>query len=379
MNRGLYIAVCSLCGILAATVFHFRSQLALPFDPVQLPAFLSTGKSESSDSSPRNWPNFSAGIEKASPSVLSVYTLRTVYSDQTQSSRLPASADQSTQRGQQTNQGSGVVVDPMGLIVTSYHLIAQADTIYIALSDDQLLQAEIVGTDVETDLALVKIAVSEPLTALDLDSNNSTRVGDVVLAIGNPYGVGQTVTMGIVSAVRRQLAGISALQNFLQIDAAINPGNSGGALVNPGGDLVGINTAVYSRLNGAQGIGFAIPVSLVRRVVPQLVEHGRVIRGWLGVAVDDLINYPNLFAAGSNKGAIVVAVDTSGPAYQAGLRRGDIIVAIDNIPVWRSDRLLTDVADSAPGTHVLLSIERDRQAINLGVTLAERPILPTRR
>ena len=379
MNRALYIAVCCLCGLLAATIFHFRGQLVLPFDNFKLPPFVSAWKSNSSDAAAGNWPSFSDGIEKAAPSVLSVYTLRTVYSDQSRSPGLAPNADQSiTQRGEQTNQGSGVVVDPMGLIVTSYHLIAGADTIYIALADDRLLQAEIVGTDVETDLALIRIAIDEPLTALDLSSNDAAKVGDVVLAIGNPYGVGQTVTLGIVSAVRRQLTGISALQNFLQIDAAINPGNSGGALVDPGGDLVGINTAVYSRLNGAQGIGFAIPVSLVKRVVPQLLEHGRVIRGWLGVAVDDLINYPNLFA-GSTNGAIVVAVVEPSPAYDAGLRRGDVIVAIDNKPVRRSNRLLTDVADSAPGTTVLLSIERDRQPVNLTVTVAERPALSTRR
>ncbi len=378
MNRALYMAICCLCGLLAATVLHFRSQLVLPFDNLKLPSLSFLDKAESSATATGNWPSFSNGIEKAAPSVLSVYTLRTVYSNQT-SSELAPNADQSiTRRGEQTNQGSGVVVDPMGLIVTSYHLIAQADTIYIALADDQLLQAEIVGTDVETDLALVRINVSEPLTALDLNRSDAAKVGDVVLAIGNPYGVGQTVTLGIVSAVQRQLAGISALQNFLQIDAAINPGNSGGALVDPGGELVGINTAVYSRLNGAQGIGFAIPVSLVKRVVPQLLQHGRAIRGWLGIAVDDLINYPNLFAGSTTSGAIVVAVVEDSPAYNAGLRRGDIIAAIDSKPVRRADRLLTDIADSTPGTNVSLLIERDRQTVNLTITIAERPPLPTR-
>lgn len=380
MNRALFIAVCCLCGVLAATVFNFRKQLVLPFGDMRLPSIFASNSRETggnlSDSGNQDtpatttWPSFAPGIDKAAPSVVSVYTLRTVYSDQeiTQSSRTGSAPRQ----GRQTNQGSGVVVDAAGLIVTSYHLIAESDTIYIALADDSLMQAEVVGVDMETDLALVRIAATRPLTPLNLEESQAARVGDVVLAIGNPYGVGQTVTLGIVSAVRRQLSGLSALQNFLQIDAAINPGNSGGALIAPDGRLVGINTAVYSRLNGAQGIGFAIPVNLVRSVVPQLLQHGRVIRGWLGIGVDDLINYPNLFT-GSTNGAVVVTLFENGPGYQAGLRSGDILVAVDNKPIRRSDSLLTDIAASSPGTKLVLSIQRDRQLLDIVVTLAERP------
>ena len=388
MNRTLFFSVCCLCGVLAATVFHFRHRLVLPFGDARIADVFSenpvTGRQSADPDTPVNpqekstagWPSFAPGIDKAAPSVVSVYTLRTIYSDQ-ELSQSSVTGSQTPRQGRQTNQGSGVVVDASGLIVTSHHLIAEADTIYIALADDSLALAEIVGVDMETDLALIRISASKPLTPLSLDETVTARVGDVVLAIGNPYGVGQTVTLGIVSAVKRQLTGVSALQNFLQIDAAINPGNSGGALIDPAGGLMGINTAVYSRLNGAQGIGFAIPVSLVRKVVPQLLEHGRVIRGWLGIGVDDLINYPNLFTGPTN-GAVVVAVFDQGPAYEAGLRPGDILVAVDHKPIRRSDALLTDIAATSPGTQLLLSIERDRQAVDITVTLAERPPLSSR-
>lgn len=379
MNRTLFIAVCCLCGVLAATVFHFRQQLVLPFGNASLSSIVSSDPTNTDHEVAAGgaaWPSFAPGIDKAAPSVVSVYTLRTVYGDQDLSQSTANGVD-TPRQGRQTDQGSGVVVDAAGLIVTSHHLIAEADTIYIAQTDDSWAQAEIVGVDMETDLALIRISTPKPLTALSLDETEAARVGDVVLAIGNPYGVGQTVTLGIVSAVRRQLSGLSPLQNFLQIDAAINPGNSGGALINPAGALVGINTAVYSGLNGAQGIGFAIPVDLVRHVVPQLLEHGRVIRGWLGIGVDDLINYPNLFA-GYTSGAVIVTVFDNGPAYRAGLRPGDIVVAVDNKPIRRSDSLLTDIAASAPGTQLLVSIERDRQPVDITVTLAERPPLSNR-
>ena len=180
----------------------------------------------------------------------------------------------------------------------------------------------------------------EPLPALQLKSDVMPEVGDVVLAIGNPYGVGQTVTMGIISAVRRKLTGVSPLQNFMQIDAAINPGNSGGALINPQGELLGINTAIFSRQDGAQGIGFAIPANVVSWIVPQLLSQGQVLRGWLGIAAQDLINFPELYGANAN-GAVVVGLSEDGPAGNAGIQIGDVIVSIDQNPVRQADNLLT--------------------------------------
>jgi len=394
LNRAAYIALCCALGVLVATAVHYRDQLRLPGSPwlgssdkngVVERRIGADGAVEGAESNAFDttggYLSFSRGIGRASPSVVSVYTLQTLYTTEpsrNQSSNgSRAGGTASIPEAQQTNQGSGVVVDAGGLVVTSYHLVAGSDNIYVALSNDQLLRATMVGFDAETDLALIRVAPASPIPALELDAANPARVGDVVLAIGNPYGVGQTVTQGIVSAVRRKLGGVSALQNFLQIDAAINPGNSGGALVDPQGRLLGINTAVYSRLDGAQGIGFAIPVSLVAQVVPQLLDHGRVIRGWLGVGVDDLINYPSLFDS-SNSGAVVVAVFEGGPAHRAGLRRGDILLGIDNKPVRRAASLLTDIAASSPGTRVVLSIERNRQPLSLEIELAERPPQPIR-
>jgi len=188
----------------------------------------------------------------------------------------------------------------------------------------------------------------------------------------NPYGVGQTVTLGIVSAVRRRLAGVSALQNFVQIDAAINPGNSGGALISPSGKLLGINTAVFSRQNGAQGIGFSIPADVVNWIVPQLLNDGRVIRGWLGIAVDDLIDHPQYFGS-STSGAVVVGVSENGPAHMAGIRVGDMIVSVDDRDVHRAGNLLTDIAGASPNQTVKIGLQRNRQDFLIDVVLGERP------
>jgi len=314
--------------------------------------------------------SFASGIEAASPSVVSIYTVVVTTNSKIEPTDSRRNGDNTSER--QANQGSGVIIDPSGLIVTSDHLIESAENIYIALSDGSLLEAKVIGRDRETDLALLSSQPQNPLPAFDLGLSEDLRVGDVVLAIGNPYGVGQTVTLGIVSAIRRKLAGISALQNFVQIDAAINPGNSGGALISPNGVLMGINTAVFSRNDGAQGIGFAIPTAVVRHVVPQLIKNGRVVRGWLGIAIDDLINYPDLIVS-TTHGAVVVAVGQQGPAEAAGIQSGDILIAIDNRAITRSDNLLTDVAARQPGDVVKVRLQRGRQELEVEVTLAERP------
>ena len=256
--------------------------------------------------------------------------------------------------------------------MTSNHLVEAAESIFIAFASGQVVEAAVIGRDLETDLALIKVETDIALPALELAQTGSMKVGDLVLAIGNPYGVGQTVTLGIVSAVRRRLAGISALQNFVQIDAAINPGNSGGALISPSGKLLGINTAVFSRQNGAQGIGFSIPADVVNWIVPQLLNDGRVIRGWLGIAVDDLINHPQYFGASSN-GAVVVGVSENGPAHMAGIRVGDMIVSVDDRDVLRAGNLLTDIAGASPNQTVKIGLQRDRQDFLVEVVLGERP------
>lgn len=273
----------------------------------------------------------------------------------------------------QTSLGSGVIVSHQGYIVTNYHVVARANLIRVALRDGRSTTATVVGSDPQTDLAVLKINLKH-LPVIAFGDSKKLRVGDVVLAIGDPYGVGQTVTMGIVSALgRRSHPEFSPLENLIQTDAAINPGNSGGALINPYGELVGINTAIVTRSGGAQGIGFAIPVNLVRQVLPQIIEHGHVIRGWLGIQAQNLT--PGLAAAfglNETRGALISGVLHNGPAAKAGLRPGDIITRINGAPVSDAAGALRAIAAQAPGTRVHLDVWRNG-------TLLRRQIIVGRR
>lgn len=367
VNRTLYFTLCCVVGVLIAAAVHFNGsaiQSLLNFGSAQPPVEGDISGNFLSRSDHPSLPiSFADGIKIASPSVVSVYTVLTGSTE----NQNPQDQD-----GRQANQGSGVIIDSSGLVVTSNHLIDGAENIYIALADNNVFEARLIGRDLDTDLALIQIQTIEPLPALQLMTDFTPEVGDVVLAIGNPYGVGQTVTMGIISAVRRKLTGVSPLQNFMQIDAAINPGNSGGALINAEGELLGINTAIFSRLDGAQGIGFVIPANVVEWIVPQLLTHGRVIRGWLGIAAQDLINFPELFGANTN-GAVVVGLSEDGPASMAGIEVGDIVVSINQNPVLRADNLLTDVATGLPGGTVQLGIQRGALELIVDVVLGQRP------
>lgn len=314
------------------------------------------------------------GISRVTPSVVSLYTSETIYrapiSDLLQDSINPRIAP-SERRS--TSQGSGVIIGSDGLIVTNNHLVAAADQIYVVLSDGSLHQGTVVGADPETDLAVIRIPAAG-LPAAPLADNFSLRVGDIVLAIGNPFGVGQTVTQGIVSATRRQVAGSSAWQNFIQIDAAINPGNSGGALITPDGNLVGINTSVFMRESGAEGIGFAIPASLLEQVVPQIIEHGRVIRGWLGIDADELAMFPAVNEQ-VDSGAVVTGVLKQSPADIGGLRQYDVVTAIDSEKIEHARQLLLTVSNKPPGSVITLSINRGGALATMQVQLGERPQL----
>ncbi len=314
------------------------------------------------------------GISRVAPSVVSLYSSETVYrapiTDILQDSINPRIAP-SERRA--TSQGSGVIIGSDGLIVTNNHLVEAADQIYVVLSDGSLHQGEVIGSDPETDLAVVRIPAAG-LQAAPIADNLNLRVGDIVLAIGNPFGVGQTVTQGIVSATRRQVAGSSAWQNFVQIDAAINPGNSGGALITPDGNLVGINTSVFMRSSGAEGIGFAIPASMLQQVVPQIIEHGRVIRGWLGIDADELPMFPAVNAL-VDSGAVITGVLANSPAQAGGLRRYDVITAFNGEPIMNARQLLLEVSRQPPESIITLSINRGGALATLQVQLGERPRL----
>ena len=279
----------------------------------------------------------------------------------------------------QTSLGSGIIVSHQGYIVTNYHVIAGTHLIRVALRDGRSAPATVVGGDPQTDLAVLKIKLKH-LPVIAFGNSKKLRVGDVVLAIGDPYGVGQTVTMGIVSALgRRSHLGLNPFENLIQTDAAINPGNSGGALINAYGDLVGINTAIATRSSGAQGMGFAIPVDLVRQVLPQIIEHGHVIRGWLGIQAQDLT--PRLAAAfGLNKarGALISGVLPNGPAAKAGLQPGDIITRINGAAVGDAADALRTIAAQAPGTRVRLDLWRDGKLLRRQIAVGRRPELAGR-
>ena len=268
-----------------------------------------------------------------------------------------------------TNLGSGVIISQDGYIVTNSHVISKADNIIVMLNDGRKATAKVIGNDVESDLALIKVDLTglKPLGFRE----QATQVGDVVLAIGNPFGVGQTVTQGIISATGRTGLGINTVEDFIQTDAAINPGNSGGALVDAYGQLVGINTAIFSRSGGSMGIGFAIPTEIVKLVMNGIIKDGKVHRGWLGIELQSSMKDPTKLSD-DTQGVEVMNVMPDGPAAKAGLQKGDIITAMDNKPVDDANTLIQMVARKAPNSVVNLQVMRNKAQSSVNVILGER-------
>ena len=268
-----------------------------------------------------------------------------------------------------TNLGSGVIISQDGYIVTNSHVISKADNIIVMLNDGRKARAKVIGNDVESDVAVIKVDLTglKPLGFRE----QSTQVGDVVLAIGNPFGVGQTVTQGIISATGRTGLGINTVEDFIQTDAAINPGNSGGALVDAYGQLVGINTAIFSRSGGSMGIGFAIPTEIVKLVMNGIIKDGKVRRGWLGIELQSSMKDPTKLSD-DTQGVEVMNVMRDGPAAKAGLQKGDIITAMDNKPVDDANTLIQMVARKAPNSVVNLQVMRNKAQSSVNVTLGER-------
>ncbi|HPW29169.1 MAG TPA: trypsin-like peptidase domain-containing protein [Rhodoferax sp.] len=273
----------------------------------------------------------------------------------------------------QAGLGSGVIVSANGYILTNNHVVEGADEIEVVLNDSRTGRAKVIGTDPDTDLAILKIELDK-LPVIVLGNSDGAQVGDQVLAIGNPFGVGQTVTSGIVSALGRNQLGINTFENFIQTDAAINPGNSGGALVDTNGNLLGINTAIYSQSGGSMGIGFAIPVSTAKQVLEGIVKDGQITRGWIGVEPSDLSpELADTFDVKTRQGVIITGVLQNGPAAQAGIRPGDVILKIAGQPVTSVTQLLSQVASLKPGAPARFSIERRNQPLELDVTPGVRP------
>ncbi|MBE2263733.1 MAG: trypsin-like peptidase domain-containing protein [Burkholderiaceae bacterium] len=317
--------------------------------------------------------SLSAAVRKASPAVVSINT-------STAARRNPRGGDPWFRFffGDQGNQpqeglGSGVIVSPSGYILTNNHVVEGADEIEVILSDSRRARAKVIGTDPDTDLAILKIDLDR-LAVIVLGNSDNLAVGDRVLAIGNPFGVGQTVTGGIVSALGRNQLGINTFENFIQTDAAINPGNSGGALVDVNGHLMGINTAIYSRSGGSMGIGFAIPVSTARIVMEAIVRDGEVTRGWIGVEPSDLTpELAQTFGIKADSGVIITGVLQNGAAAQAGIRPGDVINSIAGEPVNSVTDLLSRVAALKPGSPARFALTRQGEKLTLDVTPGVRP------
>jgi Do/DeqQ family serine protease len=270
--------------------------------------------------------------------------------------------------------GSGVLVSPEGYILTNNHVIEGADEIEIASNDGRKFKARVVGADPESDLAVLRIPAESALPVIKFGNSDSLRVGDIVLAIGNPFGVGQTVTSGIVSALGRTHLGINTFENFIQTDAAINPGNSGGALVDANGNLIGINTAIYSQSGGSMGIGFAIPVSLAKTVMEQIVTSGAVTRGWIGVEVQEIT--PELaasFKLSGTQGALIAGVMRGSPADKAGIKPGDVLLAVASKPVSDAQVMLDLIAVLEPGSKARFDLRRGSQDIATEVSIGKRP------
>ena len=315
---------------------------------------------------------------KAIPSVVNIFTSKAIRTLQPVPNPLfnKFFGPQPPAKLQRTNNlGSGVIVSSNGYILTNHHVVESADEIQVALHDGRTLLAQVVGTDPETDLAVLKIDATN-LPAISFTQSDQVSIGDVVLAIGDPFGVGQTVTMGIISALGRSHLGINTFEDFIQTDAAINPGNSGGALVDTNGNLVGINSAIYSRTGGSQGIGFAIPANLVAKVMKQIIEHGEVIRGWMGIEVQDLTpELADSYKLKNENGALIAGILRGGPADRAHIHPGDVLLSVDNQTITDSAALLNLIAELQPGQNISIKLLHRDKIVTTTVKIARRPKL----
>ncbi|MBS1156940.1 MAG: Do family serine endopeptidase [Proteobacteria bacterium] len=352
--------------------------------PSPSPAVVTVPGNAAAQASAPAFLSYSGAVKRAMPAVVNIYTAKEI-----KAQRPPIFNDPVFRRffgdrfGEEPSQkasslGSGVIVSASGYIVTNNHVVESADEIEVALADGRTADAKIIGTDPETDLAVIQIQLDK-LPVIAFGDAEKAQIGDVVLAIGNPFGVGQTVTMGIVSALGRSELGINTFENFIQTDAAINPGNSGGALIDTNGGLLGINSAIYSKSGGSLGIGFAIPAATVRQVMEAIIKDGSVTRGWLGVEVQDIT--PELAASFKLKdvhGALIAGVVRGGPADRAGVKPGDVLLALGGKEITNSSAMLNQIASIKPGEDVEIHIFRRGQEATLQAKMGKRPKLNNR-
>jgi len=365
-------------GLIIGLIFYF---FAMPNATKHQRSVVEIKESRNSTVIPTDGPaSYANAVAIAAPSVVNINTTKLVggrqhplYNDPT-FRRFFNDQQRSPLQRKDNSLGSGVIISEQGYILTNNHVIAGADEIQVALTDGRQADAQVIGTDPETDVAVLKISLDN-LPGITFGQSDVLRVGDVVLAIGNPFGVGQTVTQGIVSATERSHLGISTYENFIQTDAAINPGNSGGALINAAGELVGINTAIYTRSGGSQGVGFAIPANTVKMVMKQILEYGRAIRGWLGIEIQTIS--PPLaesFGLLEARGIIIAGVMPQGPADRAGVKTGDIILQINGQAIVDGIEALKLIAQTAPGNELHMSGIRQGKPFSITAHTSDRPI-----
>ena len=328
--------------------------------------------------------SYHEAVKRSMPAVVNIFTSKASAKPKTRKGGSPNSADplfkfffgdQPPEEEPSSSLGSGVLVSPEGYVLTNHHVISDADDIDVALSDGRKAKAQVIGSDPETDIAVLKIEAKKLPTPITLGKVESVHVGDVVLAIGNPFGVGQTVTSGIVSALGRDHVGINTFENFIQTDAAINPGNSGGALIDTRGNLIGINTAIYSNNGGSMGIGFAIPVNLAKQVMESILANGSVTRGWIGVEPQNLSKElsESLGLPANTEGVLISGVLEGGPAAKGGVKPGDVLIAVNDKPIKDVRGLLNQIAQISPGNQAKLTVLRKGKEIELAVETGKRP------
>lgn len=363
----------AVCGLLIALLImqQFPHWLGFPANSAAIPAALAL------PSSSGGVVSYSEAVAKAAPAVANIFTTKQIpsrdnapFGDSTlrdYADTLPAPARR------QSSLGSAVILRSDGYLLTNNHVVADADEILIALRDGREAIAKLIGTDPETDLAVLKIDLPD-LPAATITPEEQPATGDVVMAIGNPFGLGQTVTMGIISATGRNQLGLNTYEDFIQTDAAINQGNSGGALIDAHGRLIGINTAIFSQSGGSQGIGFAIPAHLAVDVMEEIIERGRVIRGWLGVEVQPLTSdLAESFGLVQTEGIVVSGLYRNGPAWSAGLRPGDVILRIDGKAIVHGRHAMNQVARAKPGSTVELEVLRNGEPMSFTAEVGVRP------
>jgi len=337
---------------------------------------------ENEDSSNLSPGSYHEAVKKSMPAVVNIFTSKNL--------NKPAGSKDKNKKSDRFNQfffgdspdsdpisslGSGVLVSPEGVIITNHHVISDADEIEVALSDNRKFKAKVVGSDPETDIAVLKIDAKQLPSPITLGKIDSVHVGDVVMAIGNPFGVGETVTSGIVSAMGRDHVGINTFENFIQTDAAINPGNSGGALIDTRGNLIGINTAIFSNNGGSMGIGFAIPINLVKQVMESIIQSGSVTRGWIGVEPQNVSPElaESLGVSKDTRGVLLSGVLDQGPGDRGGLKPGDVLLSVNSETVYDVRSLLNLIAQEKPGDEINLKVIRKNKDLDLKVRVGKRP------